>query len=731
MRQRLGDVRRRLCLSLLLAGLAVGAGASSAVSQPLPHTPAISGMPHGVPLFCSEPTVTSTASGAWSDPGAWSTGSVPAADDRVVIAAGHDVAYDAVSDAGLDCVEVRGVLTFATDVDTRMKVVTLTVREEGRLEVGAAAAPVAAGVTAEIVIADRPIDPAVDPAQVGNGLIGLGKVTMHGAARTPTFVRTRREPLAGDETLELEQAASGWRPGDYVVVPDTRQLRAAERKDGYRSQTEKVRIASVAGTRVTLAAPLQHDHRGARDAEGAVSLLPHVGNLSRNVVVRSENPGGTRGHTMFLSHADVDLRYAAFNELGRTRNGSVDNARFDTGGRASRTGSNQIGRYAVHFHHYFGPRTEPANGHQFTLIGNAVDGAPKWGVTVHRTHYGLVQDNVVYNTRGAGIATEDGSESFNVFDHNFSVQSPGRSASRLSGGYGGSLPDLGVVGAGFWFRGPNNYIRNNVAANGGQAGFALPEMQGSVRTPAFKGADTSKADESVRVDLTNAAVLEFAGNEAYGTIENGLESDWNGTVSDFRTWHASGHGVMGSPPETLAVEGLVVRGDPAALGDPSERPVGVWISNYVSRSVSVTGADVQGMRVGVLSPFFYNQAPEPGRGPGLLVIEDGYFRNQVGVSVATAYAANASGGEPLKSAVVSGSVFETLDAPAADGWPSESISMNYEMAPGDGEPRDPIVVRDYNGQPGNSFRVYYSHEAPESTAPCQETVPGIGGWVCE
>ena len=89
---------------------------------------------------------------------------------------------------------------------------------------------------------------------------------------------------------------------------------------------------------------------------------------------------------------------------------------------------------------------------------------------MHRSHYGLIQDNVVYNTRGAGIATEDGSESFNVFDHNFSVQSPGRSASRMSAGYGGSLPDLGVVGAGFWFRGPNNYIRNNVAANAGQVG---------------------------------------------------------------------------------------------------------------------------------------------------------------------------------------------------------------------------------------------------------------------
>ena len=731
MRKQSCGAGRVLCLLTLLAGQVFGAGLLGAAPQPYPHTAAASGMPQGVPLFCSDPTVTSAQSGAWSDPGIWSTGRTPAADDRVVIAAGHDVAYDAVSDARLDCVEVRGRLTFATATDTRIRVGTLTVREGGHLEIGGAGAPVAADATAAVVIADRPIDTARDPAQVGTGLIGLGRVTMHGAARTPTFIRTRREPLAGDRTLELEQPVSGWRPGDYVVVPDTRQLRAAERGAGRTSQTEKVQVAAVSGTEITLAAALRYDHRGARDAAGGIAFLPHVGNLSRNVIVRSEDPEGTRGHTMFLSHADVDLRYVAFSELGRTRNGTVDNTRVDTDGRVLKVGTNQIGRYAVHFHHYFGPRSAPANGHQFTLIGNAVDGAPKWGITVHRSHYGLIQDNVVYNTRGAGIATEDGSESFNVFDHNFSVQSPGRSASRMSAGYGGSLPDLGVVGAGFWFRGPNNYIRNNVAANAGQVGFALPVLRGAVRTPAFKGADTSKAAEVVRVDLTNAAVLEFAGNETYGTIENGLESDWNGTVSDFRAWHSSRHGIMGSPPETLVVDGLIVRGDPAALDDPSERPVGVWIANYVSRSVSVTGADVQGMRVGVLSPFFYNQTPEPGRGPGSLVVEDGYFRNQVGISVATAYAANASGGKPLKNAVVRSSVFEPLDVPGAAGWPTESISMNFEMAPGDDEPRDPIVVHDYNGQPGNSFRVYYSHQAPESTAPCHETVAGIGGWVCE
>ena len=689
-------------------------------------------MPHGVPLFCLDATATSAGSGAWSNSQTWSTGRVPGAGEKVAVAPGHEVIYDVASDAALECVEVRGHLRFTAAGDTRLIAGTLLVLEEGHLEVGNPVQPVTDGVRAEIVIADQPIDIAIDPGQVGTGLISLGKVTMHGAIKTPTFVRLAREALAGDTTIELEHPVAGWRAGDHVVIPDTRQLRASDRvnANGYESQSEKVPIAAVSGTAVTLAAPLAYDHAGARDAAGQLELLPHVGNLSRNVIVRSANPSATRGHTMFLSHAEVDLRYVEFRELGRTKNGAVDNTQFDTGGRALRIGTNQLGRYAIHFHHYFGPRTTPANGHQFTIVGNAVDGAPKWGITVHRSHYGLIQENVVYNTRGAGIATEDGSESFNVFDHNFSIRSGGQSASPLGGGYGGSLGNLGVEGAGFWFRGPNNQIRNNVAADATTYGFALAAPLGSVRTPAFKGADTSRADEAVRVDMTNASVLEFADNEAYGTIQTGLESVWNGTVSNFTVWHASDHGVKGVPPQQLVVDGLTVRGDVSALVDPTVAPVGVLIGNYISRRVSVTDADVQGMRVGILSPFFYNQTPEPGRGAGSFVVENGYFRNQIGVSVATAYAPSAREDVSLKNAVVRRSVFEPLEGLSPDLWPRESISMNYEMAPGDAQPRDPLLVYDYNNQAGNDFNVYYSHEAPEAVAPCHDVLPDIGGWVC-
>ena len=98
---------------------------------------------------------------------------------------------------------------------------------------------------------------------------------------------------------------------------------------------------------------------------------------------------------------------------------------------------------------------------------------------------------------------------------------------------------------------------------------------------------------------------------------------------------------------------------------------------------------------------------------------------------ATAYATDAAGGAPLKRAEVRGAVFEPLGVPPAAAWPRESISANYEMRPGDGQPRDPIFVYDYNDQAGNDFRVYYSHEAPGAAAPCHEVRPDIGGWVCK
>jgi hypothetical protein len=696
------------------------------------HTPAVSGVPLGVPYFCAHPTVTSAATGGWSDPRTWSGGRVPGARDRVEISAGHVVTLDVASDAALDCVAIDGQLRFETTTNTRLKAANVTVMEGGRLEVGSEAAPVAPGVVAEIVVVDHPIDSAIDPMQIGTGIQGLGTIRMHGARKAPTFVRLAAEALAGASTLVADQPVSGWMAGDDVVVPDTRQLRSGERGLRYRSQTEKVRVASVSGNQVRLTAPLQYDHKGARNAAGTLEWLPHAGNLTRNVVIRSENPQGTRGHVIFMSRADVDIRYVDVRDMGRTRMGVLDNSTVNAAGRLIRSGANQIGRYAIHFHHLFGPRETPPGGYQFTLIGNAVDGAPKWGITVHNSHYGLVRDNVVYDTKGAGIVTEDGSESFNVFDHNFALRSEGSGDAAPRSGYGGAGPDPGGEGGGFWFRGPNNYIRNNVAADADAFGFGLAAgALETIRIPAFKGSDTSVTGETVVLDTTSAPVLEFDNNEAYGAMQAGVAWGWNGAITNLRVWHASRQGLAATPADTLSIERMAVRGDTAMLASSVENPAGIWLGNYASKTVIVRDADVQGMRTGISSPFYQGFRPaEPGRGDGSLTVERGRFRDYVGVAIATAYRAGAEAGAAMKKAVIRDSVFEPLDVPVDPLNPPAAISMNRGMAAEDPEPRDPIAIQNFDARPGDDFKVYYSLAAPPHVAPCHETRPGIDGWVC-
>jgi len=155
------------------------------------------------------------------------------------------------------------------------------------------------------------------------------------------------------------------------------------------------------------------------------------------------------------------------------------------------------------------------------------------------------------------------------------------------------------------------------------------------------------------------------------------------------------------------------------------------LSNYTAKTIVLRNADVQGMRTGVSSPFYQDfRAAEPGRGDGSVAVENGYFRDYVGVVLATAYTASAEAGAAIKKAVVRDSVFEPLDVPVDPLNPPGAISMNYRMAPNDADPRDPIAVYNFNGKTGDDFKIYYSLDAPESVAPCHDTRPGIGGWIC-
>ena len=708
---------RHLASKALHAILISASFAAPAAAQHL-HS---SGLPHNIPDFCVGPTVSSVTSGAWSNPATWSPARVPTAGDRVHVPAGVSVTYDALSSAALDCLSVSGQLRFVTNASTRLTAGTVMVMSGGLLEIGTVADPVDANVTAELVFADRALDLTLDPEQFGTGLIGLGTIRMHGAVKSPTFTRVTAEPLAGATTLATESSISGWRTGDRLILPDTRHLRASEIAN-WSPQWEELSLNTASGQSLALSAALQFNHYGARDGDNTLEFLPHVGNLTRNVVLRSANPQGTRGHVIFVARADVDVRYTAFRDLGRTRIDELDSTTFDAAGNVTHLGTNQIGRYPLHLHHLMGPETAPASGYQYTLIGNAIEGAPKWGLAIHDTHYGLVRENVLYNIDGAHLMTEDGSESYNVIEKNFAVRGNG------TGGRQGA----GREGVGFYFRGPNNFVRDNVAANlrsdnvDSAFGFKYYAYYlGNVNIPNFRGADTTAAGQYATVNANGMRILEFARNEVYG-VENGMTYWWIGAedvypvataqpsvIKDLRVWHVHGRGVFHYPSNLITIDGLVIRGkDPATAACCG---YGIVIGDYMARQFTVRNADIQGMIIG-FEVGSYSDTPSvwsANQAFTVQLIENSKFRNVTDIYVPTLYtSAFTSGGIPPRQVVIRNTRFDT---PASQ---RRAIATYYNPDPVRNlTQRDEIFVFDYNQITGDNFRVYYEQQRPDFVVP--------------
>ncbi len=285
------------------------------------HGEVLHGRFDAVPDFGSEPTTYSVSSGEWSQPQTWSTGQVPRKDDVVAITAGTMVVYDQHKSPALDTVAVfaGGHLTFQDGTKTHLVTANLLVMADGRLTIGTADDPIDADATSRIVIRDKAIDTDRDPTQWGTGVVVFGTIDVFGAEKTP-FVRLAEEARAGDMVVTLESAPQGWRSGDIIVIPESRQFDYGPGGTNQQLRTEKAVVSGVDGVYVTLATALAFDHLGARNAAGEIAALPHAANVTRNITFASENATGTRGHTAFLDRADVDVHYAAFEGLGRTTN---------------------------------------------------------------------------------------------------------------------------------------------------------------------------------------------------------------------------------------------------------------------------------------------------------------------------------------------------------------------------------------------------------------------------
>ena len=261
-------------------------------------------------------TIRSVTSGPWSSTETWEGGTVPAAGASVQVRIGHVVTYDVNSSVPIRFLHIAGTMRMATNRDTRLEVGVIkiqstdTATEDGffcdahlagldpgvaraALLVGTAAEPVEPGFKALIRLTPMPNMAADSTPAIVNC---AGRLELHGAPMSRTWVKLGAPVAAGDQVVTLKEPVTGWSAGDRIILTGTtRQIKTQNTfktsvQDN--TQTEERLLVSLDGDRITLDRPVQFAHicNGAYRGE--------VANLSRNVVVESADLQ-RRGHTMY------------------------------------------------------------------------------------------------------------------------------------------------------------------------------------------------------------------------------------------------------------------------------------------------------------------------------------------------------------------------------------------------------------------------------------------------
>jgi hypothetical protein len=200
-----------------------------------------------------------------------------------------------------------------------------------------------------------------------------------------------------------------------------------------------------------------------------------IGNLTRNVVFRSENESSLdrRGHFMVMHvQTGVVIDGAAFYGLGRTdtRIAHTTPTLDEKGATIEGTDANTIGRYAVHFHIRFGARLEHAPHFVQRCV---VMNTPKHGIVNHGG-YVIADDNVTFRVDGTHFFAENGSE-IGEFRNNLAIRSLGSELSHIADGLMSRMYvyDFGHGGYGYWLQGGGVRVEKNYAFGQRAAGYSI------------------------------------------------------------------------------------------------------------------------------------------------------------------------------------------------------------------------------------------------------------------
>ncbi len=511
-------------------------------------------------------------------------------------------------------------------------------------------------------------------------------------------------------------------------------------------------IAAIHGTTVTLTSPLQNNHLGARDASGTLVYLPQVVDMTRNLLVASQNPAGTRGYVYLIAQANVHIANAVFSNLGRTTVNTLDDTTFGPSGNVTHIGTNQDDRYAVYLDNLEGATQTPANGYQYAFTGNVITNQgsatplEKWGLAIENSSYGLIQGNVVENVGGAGFATTTGSESFNLFQANFAavISAPGPSDNTdISDG-----GNIGRDGAGFWLRGQNNYVVNNVAADSALGFQYMAYRLGSLSIPRFAGANYLNPADMQTVNFGTLPILQFQGNEAYGAMNRALDI-WEigsfgeilyavpeSTIQSFSAWNIYRSAISIYRAHFITFNDVVVLGNVTK----DTRSVGINLSSqYRERNLTVTNSEFEGLDTGVLidtpmigattvGSIFHVNLPQTV--PGVITVASSTFACYTAIQINsdrfTGYAS------APRQILIQNDRFANVKNAKISGLTQSFIDMNYQTVTNLGggtdlTEKDQVQVQNFNDVVGDNFNLFYLQQAANFIVPETNAIPGLQG----
>lgn len=384
-------------------------------------------------------------SGVWSDPQVWG-GSRPDTGSRVIIPAGVKVVYDLESSPGLKTLDVFGALEFSVDKSTKLSARQIGVR--GSLTIGSAESPLSADKKAEIFLTGSASTAVGDDGLTIDG----GTLSIHGASVGQGWSALSIPAKRGEAKITLD-APVAWPIGSEIAIL------GATSEDLHETRT----IKAVNGAVLTLDAPLSSTHRS------EPGLRSEVVSLDRNVVIGGVG-GGFGGYVRGINRARVHIDDVEFENLGR---------------------QGAFGQYPVFFDGLEAP----------SMSSSVIKKSGNRCLVLRQTDNAVIDANAAFSIYGHCFATEDGTETGNVFSRNLAADlRPGASS-------------VDAAPAGFLMRHPGNFLRDNsvVASAGFGYWYDLPE--------------NAARNSGVKLKPREAKLEAFEKNSVRGVKKTGLYVD--------------------------------------------------------------------------------------------------------------------------------------------------------------------------------------------------------------